>query len=93
MSVLQASTIPIFVASRIPQIMQTYSSGHTGQLSALTVMLVWLGSVARVFTTLQEVKDGLLLIGFASAAFLNTIIAGQMVYYWKSKPLKKSKAE
>lgn len=93
MAILQASTIPIFVASRIPQILQTYSNGHTGQLSALTVLLVWLGSVARVFTTMQEVKDSLLLVGFCSAAFLNTIIAGQMVYYWRSKPAKKAKSD
>jgi mannose-P-dolichol utilization defect protein 1 len=48
-----------------------------------------------VFTTLQEVKDSVLLWGFALATVFNGILAFQMIYYWNSsgegKAEKKSK--
>jgi mannose-P-dolichol utilization defect protein 1 len=42
------------------------------------------GSLSRIFTTLQEVDDKLILYSFVAAFSLNLIIAGQMVYYWNS---------
>jgi len=39
-----------------------YQNKSTGQLALITVLLAWAGNVARVFTTLQEVKDPLLLV-------------------------------
>jgi mannose-P-dolichol utilization defect protein 1 len=41
-----------------------------------------LGSLARVFTTLQEVDDKLILYSFIAAFALNAILAAQMAYYW-----------
>ena len=43
-----------------------------------------LGSLARVFTTLQEVDDKLILYGFLAGFVLNLILALQMVYYWNA---------
>jgi len=43
-----------------------------------------LGSLSRIFTTLQEVPDKLILYGFIAGFTLNAIIAAQMVYYWNS---------
>lgn len=43
-----------------------------------------LGSLSRIFTTLQEVDDTLLLYGFIAGFALNVILALQMLYYWKS---------
>lgn len=40
------------------------------------------GSIARIFTTLQEVDDMLILFGFLSNFAFNAILAAQMVYYW-----------
>lgn len=57
LSWLQTMTIPLFVASRVPQIWENWSNHSTGQLSAFTVINYWMGSLARVFTTLQEVND------------------------------------
>jgi mannose-P-dolichol utilization defect protein 1 len=86
---LQAATIPIAAASRLPQIYQIWCTGHTGQLSAPTVFLVTMGSLARLFTTIQEVgQDQLLLVGFAMGACLNTVITIQMLWYWNSRPRK-----
>lgn len=83
---LQAMTIPLFILSRLPQILKAWIAGNTGQLSAITVLLTTAGSWARVFTTLQEVRgDQLLLIGFALGALLNSVLMSQMVWYWNSQ--------
>ena len=49
------------------------------------------GSLSRIFTTLQEFDDKLILYGFIAGFALNVILATQMVYYWKS-PAKPKKA-
>jgi mannose-P-dolichol utilization defect protein 1 len=49
-----------------------------------------LGSLARVFTTLQEVDDKLILYSFVAGCALNLVLALQMLYYWNqpsAKPL------
>jgi len=47
------------------------------------------GSLSRIFTTLQEVDDKLILYGFIAGFALNAVLAAQMVYYWNA-PTKKS---
>lgn len=42
------------------------------------------GSLSRIFTTLQEVDDKLILYGFVAGFALNAVLAAQMVYYWNS---------
>ena len=49
-----------------------------------------LGSLSRIFTTLQEVPDNLILYGFVAGFLLNAVLAGQMVYYWNSPSSKTS---
>ena len=48
----------ILLVSRIPQIAQNYRSKSTGQLSFLTYLMNFMGTLARVFTTLQEKNAG-----------------------------------
>lgn len=43
-----------------------------------------LGSLARVFTTWQEVDDQMMLYQFVAGFLLNAVLAAQMAYYWKS---------
>jgi mannose-P-dolichol utilization defect protein 1 len=50
------------------------------------------GSLARVFTTVQEVNDPMMLYPTIAAFVLNLVIALQMVYYWNA-PSKKTKAK
>ena len=50
------------------------------------------GSLARVFTTLQEVNDPMMLYPTVAAFVLNLVIALQMVYYWNA-PSKKVKGK
>ena len=40
------------------------------------------GSLSRIFTTVQEVDDKLILYGYVAGFVLNAILAAQMVYYW-----------
>ena len=59
-------------------------------LTLLKVFNYLLGSLARVFTTLQEVPDKLILYGFIAAFALNATIAAQMLYYWDSPKSKET---
>lgn len=79
---LQATTIPISLLSKIPQIAELHRMKETGNLSAIVVFAQLLGTVARVFTTATETDDKLLLAGFAGATIFNGIIAAQYVAYW-----------
>ena len=64
------------------QIVSTFRLGSTGQLSFITSLLLWGGALARVFTTLQETSDPLMLVQYSSTAVLNTIILVQFFIYW-----------
>ncbi|KAK4888345.1 hypothetical protein LTR27_012754 [Elasticomyces elasticus] len=81
---LQAGAGVLGVASKLPQIVTIFQQGGTGQLSAFAVFNYLAGSLSRIFTTLQEVPDKLILYGFIAGFTLNAIIASQMVYYWNS---------
>ena len=72
------------------QVIANFRNGHTGQLSAITIFLLFAGSLARIFTTIQETGDKLFLIQFLTAFALNCTLMGQVVYYWNVQPLKKN---
>lgn len=84
LSYLQAGAGLLGVASKLPQIVAIYQQGGTGQLSAFAVFNYLAGSLSRIFTTLQEVDDKLILYGFISGFLLNAILALQMIYYWNA---------
>ncbi|KAI5838822.1 hypothetical protein DFP73DRAFT_563290 [Morchella snyderi] len=84
MGYLQAATIPLTLASKVPQIITVARNKSTGSLSAFAVFNYLFGSLARVFTTLAEVEDPLILYGFLGGAFLNFVLAAQMLWYWNS---------
>lgn len=85
MGYLQAGAGALSIASKLPQILTVYRQGGTGQLSAFAVFNYVAGSLSRIFTTLQEVDDKLILYGFVAGFVLNAVLAGQMVYYWNEK--------
>ncbi|KAI8961132.1 mannose-P-dolichol utilization defect 1 protein [Daldinia sp. FL1419] len=85
---LQGGAGVLSVASKIPQIAAIYQAGGTGQLSAFTVFNYLVGSLSRIFTTLQEVDDKLILYGFIAGFALNLVLAAQMVYYWNAPSAK-----
>ncbi|CAG0922046.1 unnamed protein product [Notodromas monacha] len=54
---LNCLTIPFVVFGKSIQAYTNYRNGHTGQLSIITVSLLFLGAVARIFTSLHETGD------------------------------------
>jgi len=90
LELLQTATIPVVTASRIPQIYSNYKNGSTGNLSAVAVFAYLLGSCTRIFTTLQEVNDPVILTGFVVGAVANLVLALQMVYYWNAAPARRA---
>ncbi|KAK9239643.1 hypothetical protein V1525DRAFT_397199 [Lipomyces kononenkoae] len=82
LAMLQAAAIPLNLASKVPQIITIFQNKSTGQLSAVSVFAYMAGSVARVFTTIQEVDDRIMLAGVVLGALLNLVLVVQMVMYW-----------
>ncbi|KAA6407518.1 MAG: mannose-P-dolichol utilization defect 1 [Lasallia pustulata] len=72
------------VASKMPQIWTVWQQGGTGQLSAFAVFNYLMGSLSRIFTTLQETGDKLIFYSYLASFLLNAVLAAQMVYYWNS---------
>eukprot|EP01083_Nonionella_stella_P071234 191218_1 len=90
LSYLVGCNIAFAALAKLPQIYVNFASKSTGQLSLPTTALQFGGCVARVFTTIQEVSDPLILCGFIVGAALNSIIVGQIVFY-KRAPVEKKK--
>ncbi|KAJ3396911.1 hypothetical protein HDU92_001484 [Lobulomyces angularis] len=90
---LQWFTVFLGTASKLPQTYNNWINKSTGQLSAITVFLQFVGSMARVFTTIQEVEDIAILTGFLIATFFNGVLVAQMIYYWNGsqKDMEKKK--
>ncbi|KAF2641638.1 monosaccharide-P-dolichol utilization protein [Massarina eburnea CBS 473.64] len=93
LSLLQAGAGVLSVASKVPQILAIFSQGGTGQLSAFAVVNYLLGSLSRIFTTLQEVPDPLILYNFIAGFALNLVLALQMLWYWNSPTSKKTESK
>lgn len=79
---LQGMTIPVSLASKVPQMLELHRAKATGELSILVVFAQLLGTTARVYTTITETNDRLLFWGFALATIFNAIIAVQVCMYW-----------
>lgn len=79
--VLQLCSIPILNLARVPQIVLNYRRKETGELSPITLGLQLLGNVARVFTTIAQVRDPLMFIGICVATCFNTALFAQWLYY------------
>lgn len=81
LALAQLATLPLGVASKLPQIAQNRRARSTGQLSGFAVISQTLGSLARLFTTLSEVGDTRLAAGFVLAFALNCVLAVQLFAY------------
>ena len=57
-------------------------NGSTGQLSAVTVFMLFFGSLARIFTSIQETGDTTMIIMYCCSTFANAVIVAQLLYYW-----------
>jgi mannose-P-dolichol utilization defect protein 1 len=75
---------------QISQVYTTFANKTTGQLSVITSYLNWSGTAARIFTTLQETQDPIILIMYISSFIVNSIIMLQFGIYWNAATSKDS---
>jgi mannose-P-dolichol utilization defect protein 1 len=95
------SNLPMMIWSRLLQIISNFQRESTGQLSMITTFLMFAGSAARVFTTIQEVGWDLpLLSGFLISTFLSGVLMAQIVFFTyivkpkaTKEPVKETKKE
>ncbi|XP_047400350.1 mannose-P-dolichol utilization defect 1 protein isoform X2 [Sciurus carolinensis] len=92
-TLLQASNVPAVVVGKLLQAATNYHNGHTGQLSAITVFLLFGGSLTRIFTSIQETGDLLMAGIFVVSSLCNGFIAAQVLFYWNAKPPQKKKEQ
>ncbi|KAG5852097.1 mannose-P-dolichol utilization defect 1b [Anguilla rostrata] len=90
---MQASNMPAIIVGRLIQAGTNYSNGHTGQLSAISIFLLFAGSLARIFTSVQETGDSLMALTYVISSCCNGLIAAQVLYYWNCDPSLKKKVE
>ncbi|XP_046908071.1 mannose-P-dolichol utilization defect 1b [Hypomesus transpacificus] len=90
---MQASNMPAIIVGRLIQAVTNFQNGHTGQLSAISIFMLFAGSLARIFTTIQETGDSLMALTYIISSSCNGIIAAQVLYYWNSVPGQKKKKD
>ncbi|KAF7439737.1 hypothetical protein PC9H_000073 [Pleurotus ostreatus] len=93
LSYLQMATVPLSLASKLPQIIQNSQAKSTGQLSSFAVVAQIVGCLARLFTTATEVGDPILVAGFGMALLLNCVLGAQVWMYWGTKAAVEAKAK
>lgn len=79
-----ASTL-LSMGSRITQIINSYKEKSTGPLSTITFLLNMMGNAARIFTTMKETGDKIMVGGFVISFLLNLIVFLQIIYYNRKK--------
>jgi mannose-P-dolichol utilization defect protein 1 len=87
-----SSPVPLASVARLTQIYESYKAKSTGPLSAFTFFLALGGSAARVFTTMTETNDYLLIFTYTYGAFLNLIILIQIFIYGNKSAKSKEKS-
>ncbi|XP_063229797.1 mannose-P-dolichol utilization defect 1 protein homolog [Bacillus rossius redtenbacheri] len=80
---MQVLNVPVVIAGKSLQALANYRNGGTGQLSAATGFLLLAGSLARIFTSVQETGDATVVLTYVAASAVNALIAAQIVYYWR----------
>lgn len=85
LALFQSINIGISILSKAIQIIANFRNGSTGQLSAITVFLLFAGSITRIFTSIQETGDNLVILSYVMASLFNGILTGQVLYYWNVK--------
>lgn len=78
---LQVVSIPLLNLAKLPQILLNRKRKSTGELAPSTLGLQLLGNIARIFTTLAQVKDGLMLASTLVASCFNVTLFAQWLYY------------
>ncbi|XP_070700241.1 mannose-P-dolichol utilization defect 1 protein-like [Pempheris klunzingeri] len=83
-SVMQASSLAALIASKGFQAGRNYCNGHTGQLSTLSVLLSWGGSLGVIFVSLQETGSSVATLSHMLSACLSCVLLAQVLCYRSS---------
>ncbi|EFA03633.1 mannose-P-dolichol utilization defect 1 protein homolog [Tribolium castaneum] len=85
---LQGFNIFIVVSGKLTQAYSNYKNGTTGQLSAATLIMLFMGSLARIFTSIQETGDKMVILTYIASTLANGVLVAQLLYYWNVTPQK-----
>lgn len=88
--IAQGFNVPILLLGKLSQAFTNFKNGGTGQLSAVTCFMLLAGSLARIFTSIQETGDQMMVITYGCSSFANAVIVIQLLYYWNSDKKQKS---
>jgi mannose-P-dolichol utilization defect protein 1 len=71
----------MIVVGKLIQAISNFRQGHTGQLSAITVFLLTAGSLARIFTSIQEIGgDPVVVMTYVASSLVNVLLTFQVIY-------------
>lgn len=84
----QMCNVPLILSGKFTQAAANVRNGHTGQLSLVTISILMLGSLARVFTTLKETGDTLVTVTYAISSLANAVLFIQVLYFWDATKQK-----
>lgn len=80
---LQVLNLPLIISGKLVQVAVNFRNGHTGHLSAITLCLIFGGSTTRIFTSIKETGDQVIILSFVLASVVNFILVAQLFYYWE----------
>ncbi|XP_075958655.1 mannose-P-dolichol utilization defect 1 protein-like [Anarhichas minor] len=92
-SVMQASSLAALIASKVLQARTNHCNGHTGQLSTLSVLVSWAGSLGVLFASLQETGSLFTTLSQTLSAGLSCVLLVQVLCYRSSTTTTKTKSE
>ena len=81
---LAALSMVLSVVSRLWQSFCIYKAKSTGNLSAITMLMLFFGSIARIFTSIEETGDPTLIWTYILNTLANFILILQLGYYWSA---------
>ncbi|XP_013200634.1 mannose-P-dolichol utilization defect 1 protein homolog [Amyelois transitella] len=90
---MQAATVPIILIAKTIQVVTNYKNGSTGQLSAITCLLLFGGSIARIFTSIQETGDFIIILTYCVSTAANGALVLQLFWYWNVDKTSKNKSK
>ncbi|XP_030010523.1 mannose-P-dolichol utilization defect 1 protein-like [Sphaeramia orbicularis] len=92
-SVMQTSSLAALILSKVFQAGANYSNGHTGQLSTLSVIISFAGSVSVSFVSLQGTGNALPVICHVLSSCLSFVLLVQIFFCRSSTGNVKHKNE
>jgi mannose-P-dolichol utilization defect protein 1 len=81
---LNGASLLFSMAAKLFQAFTNFQNSSTGNLSAITLLLQFFGSTARIFTSIQETGDLQMIVTYISVSVANLLLVLQLGYYWNA---------